>query len=150
VPLFCRTRFLAVLVVPTTCEENVRVVGVTLAEGAVPVPVSASVCDAPILPELSATFSCPVAGPATEGVNETFTVQLEPAARLLGQLFVSRNPEPAEIFTEFSVLPPKLAMVIVWDGLVAPTFWEKSRVDGVNLMAEGCGLGSGTGVMPNT
>ena len=42
-------------------------------------------------------------------------------------------------------------MVIVtdWEELV-PTFWEKFKLTGDNRMADGRGVGKGTGVTPKT
>ena len=49
VPELCTVTLRAVLEVPMTCEEKESEVGVTVAAGAVPVPLSASVCEGPRL-----------------------------------------------------------------------------------------------------
>ena len=95
------------------------------------------------------TISDPLTGPVTVGVNVTETVQFDPAASWLGQELVSLNPPLAEKLERSSGLPPKLVMVMDWEELV-PTFWEKFRVVGDNLMADGRGVGKGTGVTPKT
>ena len=88
VPVLCTVMFPAVLVVPTTCDEKDKLVGLTDAAGAVPVPLSSTICVAPRLPESSLTLSAPVTEPTTCGVNVTATTQWDPAGRSDGQLFV--------------------------------------------------------------
>ena len=150
VPVLCSVMFLAVLVVPATCDEKDKVVGVTAAAGVVPVPLSVTTCAEPRFPESSLTFSAPVTEPTDGGVNVTDTVQFDPAGRTAGQLFVSENPPLAERFNPFSGLPPKFVMVMVCVALVVPIFCEKVNVGGEKLIAEGRGVGSGTGVAPKT
>jgi hypothetical protein len=150
VPVLCSVMFLTELVVPTTCDEKDNVVGVTEAPGVVPVPLSVTTCVGPRFPESSLTFSAPVTEPTVCGVNVTDTAQLDPADRTAGQSFVSENPPLAERLIPFSGLPPKFVMVMVWGALAAPTFCENVNVGGEKLIAEGCGVGSGTGVAPKT
>ena len=120
--------------------------------GAVPVPARVIVCVGPRLKELSLTVSDPVAGPVTEGVNVTDTVQVDPPARGGWQLFVSPNPPLAEMLRLVSGLPPKLVIVMDWLELVVPTFYVKFKVSGEKLIADGGGLGTGKGwgVAPKT
>ena len=80
VPVLCSVMFLAVLVVPTTCDENERLVGVTEAPGAVPVPFSSTTCVGPRFPESSLTFKAPVVEPTTDGANVTETLQFDPGS----------------------------------------------------------------------
>jgi hypothetical protein len=40
VPLLCTVMLRAVLVVPSTCEEKDKLVGVTVAAGVVPIPIN--------------------------------------------------------------------------------------------------------------
>ncbi len=84
-PVFVRVVDFAVLVVPTVCDENVRVVGVRPTAGAetVPVPESATVCGLPAAS--SATVSEATRLPLAVGANVTEIEQLEPAARAAGQ-----------------------------------------------------------------
>ena len=65
-------------------------------------------------------------------------------------MLVCANAPPAVMPEKFKGLPPKLAAVIVCAGLVVPTFCENVKDAGVKLIADGTGLGSGTGVTPNT
>ena len=149
VPMFCKVTFLAALVVPRTCDEKVSVAGVTEASGAVPVPVKTRDCDAPALPESSLMVTDPVTGPVVVGENVTVTVQLVPATSWLGQALVWLKGPLVENPERLSGLPPKLVMVTSCDEL-PPTFCEKSKTIGANLMAEGSGEGTGTGVTPKT
>lgn len=150
VPVSFSTTLLPALVVPTTCEEKERDVGVTEAAGAVPTPARVTLCVAPALPESSVTVTTPSTGPGADGVNETLTVQFDPAASWVGQASVSANPPLAEMFDKFSGLPPKFEIVTGCEGLDVPTFWEKVNVAGERLIAEGRGLGKGIGVTPKT
>jgi hypothetical protein len=150
VPLLRTVIVRALLVVPTTCDWNDSVAGVTETDGAVPVPLSASVCDVPKLKELSVTTSDPLTVPVVVGAKETLTVQFDPAASTAGQLFVCWKPPFAETASPFSGLPPKFVMMMVCAGLVVPTFCENVSVGGLKPIAEGSGVGNGTGVAPKT
>jgi hypothetical protein len=98
---------------------------------------------------LSVTVNVPVTVPVAAGVNVTDTVQLLPAVSIAGQLFVCANPLlTATLFTPFSGLPPKFAIVIVCGGLVVPTFREILKPGGVKLIAEGRGLDKERGTAP--
>jgi hypothetical protein len=94
--------------------------------------------------------SSPVSGPATVGAKDTLAVQLAPATKLFGQLFVSVNSPLAEMPEKFSELPPKLVIVTGWEFEVPISWLAKSKVAGEKLIAEGRGLGNGTGVAPKT
>jgi hypothetical protein len=150
VPVFCSVMFLGALVVPTACDGKDRVVGVTDAAGTVPEPLSATTCVGPMFPESSLTFRAPFTASTADGVNVTETVQFDPGVSVAGQSFVSENPSLADRLNPFSGLPPKLAMVMVWVGLVVPTFCENVNVGGEKLIADGRGLGNGIGVAPKT
>ena len=85
---FTVTPWLA-LVVPSSCEENVKVVGVTVTVtvGApVPVPESATVCGE--FMALSVIEIVPGSDPFAVGVNDTVTVQLVPICNRVPQLFI--------------------------------------------------------------
>ena len=84
------------------------------------------------------------------GVNHTETEQLDPAARIEGQLLVSENPALPDTLNPFSGAAPKLVMVIACAELVVPTSCENVNEVGAKRMAEGRGLGTATGVAPNT
>jgi hypothetical protein len=148
VPVLFNVMFRAVLVVPTTCDKKDRVVGVTEAAGAVPVPLRANTCVGPKFPESSLTLRVPVIGPTAGGVNVMETAQFDPGISTDGQLLVSENPPFADRFNPFSGLPPKLEMVMGWAGLVVPMFCENVNVGGVKLIAEGRGLGNDRGTTP--
>jgi hypothetical protein len=93
----------------------------------------------------------PVAAPATFGAKDTPAVQLAPAARLPGQLFVSTNSPLAEMPEKSSGLPPKFVIVTGWELLEVPISWlPKVKVAGEKLSAEGRGLGNGKRVAPKT
>jgi hypothetical protein len=142
--------FLAELLVPTTCDENDKVAGVSDAAGAVPIPFRVKSCAEPRFPESSITFKAPVTGPTVAGVNVTDTMHVEPAGRTPAQLSVSANPSLADRLSTSNVLPPKLAIVMVWGALVVPVFSEKVSAGGEKLIAEGRGVGTGAGVAPKT
>lgn len=79
----------AALVVPTSCELNVTLVGVTVAAGAAPVPVNGTVCG--LSAASSAIARLAVRLPEADGENETEIVQVAFAASvagLVGQVFV--------------------------------------------------------------
>ena len=148
VPVLCKVMVFAELVVPITVEENESDVGVKVAAGVVPVPLSTTVCAVPAFPELSLMFRDPVTAPDVDGVKVTDTMQDDPACRVEGQLSVCEKPPAAATVSPLNGLPPKLLIVTVCAALVLPTFWENVSVLGVNLIAEGRGVGSGTGTAP--
>jgi hypothetical protein len=85
------------------------------------------------------------------GAKDTLAVQLAPAVRLLAQLLVTVKSPLAAMPEKFSGLPPKLVIVTDWEALEVPMSWlGKVKVAGENLIAEGRGLGKGTGVTPKT
>ena len=93
VPVLVSVTLLAALVVPTICDEKPRLVGETVAAGAVPVPVIAMICVAPRLKELSLTVNVPFTVPWAVGAKAIEAVQLDPACRRAPvQLSVSLNP----------------------------------------------------------
>jgi hypothetical protein len=84
VPVFLKVELCDALVVPTPCDANVRLVGVsvTVDVPAAPVPVSATVWGLEAASSVIARFA--VRAPAAVGANETETVQLDPTASVLG------------------------------------------------------------------
>ena len=137
VPLFTFTTCGALLV-PTFCELNVKLVGVTVNCGVLeaPVPVSDTFCG--LLEAESVSVSVPVRVPPAVGVKVTLTVQLAPAARLLPQLLVCEK-SPLVVM-ELNVTAPAVSLVAVtvWAALLAPTFCEANvRLVGVTESA-GC------------
>jgi hypothetical protein len=81
--LFCRVRVLAALVSPTSWFPNPRLTGDKTA-GCTPVPVNPAVCG--LLDALSVTVNVPVRAPVTEGLKVTEIVQLDRAAKVLGEI----------------------------------------------------------------
>jgi hypothetical protein len=82
VPEFVSVAVFAALVVPTVWLAKVRLVGVSVTAGAVPLPVSGTVCGLP--PALSVTERLAVRLPVVVGVNVTEMAQLAPAASVAG------------------------------------------------------------------
>ena len=71
---------------PSTCAEKVSVLVETAMTGAVPVPVSETVCG--LLEALSVMVKLPLRVPLAVGVKVTLTVQLELVATLAPQLLL--------------------------------------------------------------
>src|SRR5258705_202153 len=89
---------------PTTVPAKVRLVGfgLTMGPGATPVPESGTVVVTPA----AVTVRSPVREPDAVGVNLTLTVQDEPAAMLLPQVFVwLKSPEVVIEVTGAAALP---------------------------------------------
>jgi hypothetical protein len=118
-PVFFTVTTLAALVVPSVCAANVSVVGVAVTiTGAVPVPVSFTVCGEFVA--LSMTVTVPVSVPAAWGVNVTVTEQLAPALRVAGQLLVcAKSPVDAIVIGVATV--PVSFTVTTLPALVVPT-----------------------------
>ena len=76
-------------VAPTSVPVKVRVAGVRVAAGAVPVPVSAIVCGDPVA--LSAMLILAVSDPVAAGEKLTVIAQLPLAATVVPQLLVCEN-----------------------------------------------------------
>lgn len=107
---------------PTTVAVNAWLVGViVITTGAVPVPVSFTVCGE--FDAESVTVNEPVRVPVVRGVNVTVTVQLAAAFSVVGQLLVcAKSPVAAETVSGVDVLPvfftttalPALVVFTVW------------------------------------
>jgi hypothetical protein len=135
-PVFIRVVDCAALVVPATAEK-VSVTGESEtpgAAGAVPVPLSATVCGEPVA--LSAIESVAAKLAAEVGVKVTETVQLAPAASELPQVLVSANSvglEPAIAMLEMpSGASPVFLSVAVCAAVVDPTVSLKVSIPGVS------------------
>jgi hypothetical protein len=88
-PVFCSVDVWEALVVPTGCGAKVRLEGVRVTAGAVPVPPNATVCGLPAALSVTETFA--VRLPVAVGLNVTEIEQFAPAASvegLSGQVFV--------------------------------------------------------------
>jgi len=126
--VFVTVTLCAPLVVPTACDPNAKLFGVTVtvADPGVPVPVNVTVvvC-AVVLPALVYVIvTVPVSVPVAVGAKLTFTVQLEPVpvpvASVAGQLFVSVKFVLAAMFVIVTVAPPTFVTVTGCDALVVP------------------------------
>jgi hypothetical protein len=105
------------LFVPTDCDANVRLAGVSAtvgAEPAVPVPLKATVCGLPLA--LSAMETEAVRVPAAVGLNVTLIVQLALAAIPVPHVLVwlkSTGSVPEKLILEMvSVAVPLLVNVM--------------------------------------
>jgi hypothetical protein len=103
----------------------------------VPVPLSATVSG--LFVALLFTVSDPEAELAAVGVKVTFAVHEAPAARLLPQLLVCPNGDPAETEEIAAAALPVLEIVTACAALVVPTVWFAKASwagDAVRLAAE--------------
>jgi hypothetical protein len=131
---------LPVLVIVTDCAEEVeptaslpKLSEVGEAESVadavlVPVPLSATVSG--LFVALLFTVSDPEAEPVAVGAKVTLAVHEAPAARLLPQVLVSANGDPAETEEIAAAALPVLVIVTACAELVEPTVWfpKDSRV----------------------
>ena len=106
--------------------------------GAIPVPVSGTVCGLPAA--LSVTLTVADRAPVVVGVNVTLMVQLVPAASVEPQPFVcEKSPgfDPARAMLEiFSVADPVLVKTTDWDRLEVPVVCvPKDKLVGANETA---------------
>jgi len=120
VPEFVIVIVCAALVVPSVCGEKVRLVSerVTVGAvttGAIPVPVSATVCGEPLA--LSAIVSNPARVPTTVGANVTEIEQFAPPANELPHVEFSAKSPAAVMEVMESVALPELVSVTVCAGL---------------------------------
>jgi hypothetical protein len=111
------------LVVPRFWPLKVRLVGVTPANGALPVPVRLTVWG--LLVPLSVMVNEAVRVPGAVGANVTLMVQVPPAATELPQVLVSEK-SPALVPATWMPVMVKLALPVLfrvrgWDVLVDPT-----------------------------
>src|SRR5947208_1358932 len=123
VPLLAKLTAIRALVVASSWLPKSRLVGANPTAGAVPFPLSATVCGLPLA--LSVTNSVPVRILEAVGVKVTLIEQLAPAAKvpgLVGQalapvLVAAKSPEAAkEVIVKAAV--PVLVNVTVTDALV--------------------------------
>src|SRR5947208_8372569 len=101
VPVLVNVTVIGALVVASSWLPKSRLVGANPTAGAVPFPLSGTVCGLP--PALSATDSVPVRAPEAVGVKVTLMEQLAPAAKVAGLggpavaplLVAAKSPEAA-------------------------------------------------------
>src|SRR5207237_832147 len=128
VPVFVSVIVIGALVVASGWLPKPRLVGANPMPGAVPFPLSATVCGLP--PALSATDSVPVRAPEAVGVKVTLIEQLAPAAKvagLVGQAFApvlvaAKSPE-ASNDSILNAVPILFVSVIVIGALVVASSW---------------------------
>jgi len=112
----------AVLVVPRVTEPKESELGATPATGAIPVPVSATICVLPGTPPLlSVTVKDPEAAPAATGENVTLITQEDPAASVAPHVPDWPKCALATIDAMFRTADPELLRVTVCVALVVPT-----------------------------
>src|SRR5437763_12991764 len=104
VPVFVSVTVLGVLAVTRFPYPTLFRSGANPAPGAVPLPVSATVCGLP--PALSTTDSVPVRAPETVGVKVTSMVQFAPAANVAG--LVGQAIGRAHVCTPATDIPHEL------------------------------------------
>jgi hypothetical protein len=81
------------------------------------------------------TEIAPVRVPVVVGVNVTVSVQLDPAFRVVEQLFVCAKSPVAAPMESVVFAVPVFFTVTVWLGLVVPTVCELNvKLDGVNVI----------------
>jgi hypothetical protein len=132
VPVFESVALCVGLAVPIVCPLNVRVDGEAVAMGAVPVPVSDTLCGLP--DALSTTVTEPDRVPVALGVKVTLIEQLAAAARVAPHVFVSAK-SPLLVMFEIAIASlPVFDSVMVCAALVVPTGCApKSKLVGVRL-----------------
>src|SRR5579862_909161 len=125
VPLLVNVTAWAGLVEPGVVAAKVRLPGATLAFAATPIPDNATVCG--LFAAESLNVRVALRGPAAEGANAMFTVQLEEGARLAPHDEPERTKSEAFVpvmevlMLEIAAAPP-LRRVTVCAGLVEPRF----------------------------
>src|SRR5438874_240712 len=155
VPVLVKVTVIGALVVASSWLPKSRLMGANPTAGAVPFPLSATVCGLP--PALSVTEIVRASSRESVGVTVTLVEQLAPAAKvagLVGQalapvLVAAKSPEAAkEVIVKAAV--PVLVSVTVTDALMVASCWlPKPRLMGANptagavpfpLSATVCGL----------
>lgn len=123
VPVFFTVTTFAGLVVPTACEANVSLVGVTvIVTAAFPVPVRLTICGEFIA--LSATETVAVRVPTVVGLNVTDIVQLLVAANVVPHGVVPLPTDaksPVVVMASDVLAEPVFFTVTVLPALVVPT-----------------------------
>jgi len=128
----------ALLVVPRAWLPKLML-GVMLADGAVPFPVSSMECGLPLA--LSVNVSVAERTLVPEGVNTTFTVAVPPGAAVMGVGLALKVKSPAS-YPEMAIaemtrsLVPALPITTDIGALAMFTFWfAKPKLAGVRVMA---------------
>jgi hypothetical protein len=124
VPVFASVTLCTALVVPTTWLPNVRLEGVRLTPGAVPVPERVTT----LVPALLTKERLPLRVPVAVGVNVTPTAQLALGASGVettqGVVAPSTAKSPLAVkLVKFRSLVPVFVTVTLWAAPVVPTTW---------------------------
>jgi hypothetical protein len=136
-PVLLREKVWAVLVVPTFWVPKVSVVAVRFALGALPVPLTVTVCCVPAaLLLLSVIVKFAVREPEAVGENVTLMTQLAFEATELPHVLVcAKSPEFVPVnpmLLTVKAALPVLVKVTVWTLLVEPTFCPANvRLEGL-------------------
>jgi len=155
VPVLVNVTVIGALVVASSWLPKSRLVGANPTAGAVPFPLSGTVCGLP--PALSATDSVPVRAPEAVGVKVTLMEQLAPAAKVAGLvghafapvLVAAKSPEAANELMVKAAVPVLVKVTVIGALVVASSWLPKSRLMGANptagavpfpLSATVCGL----------
>jgi hypothetical protein len=115
VPVFVSVPPIGALVVLTACAGNETVGGASTTTGAVPVPVSATVCvDPAVAPLSSVNVSVAVREPSAVGVNFTLHVQLAVAATVTGVGRPVAQLVPAATIEKSDAFAPEIATAVMF------------------------------------
>ena len=136
VPLLVSVTGCAAAVVPTRVLPKVRLEGVNVTPGAVPVPVRAMVCAPPLA--LSVMVMTPVRTPLAVGVKVTAIVQVFPAATGVEIEQVvpasrAKSPLAARAVMESELVPLLVSVTDCAVAVVPITVLPKVRLEGVNV-----------------
>jgi len=110
VPVLVSVEFWATLVVPTCCEPNEMLVGLSVTDGALaaPVPLNATLCGLSIASSVIDTLA--LRAPVADGENVTESVQEAPAASVVGLSGHVEVSPKSELFV------PVTAMLLIVSG----------------------------------
>jgi hypothetical protein len=127
-PEFVSVELCEALALPTVRPANVRLVGLSVTAGAVPVPVNATACGLPDALFVIETLAERL--PAAPGVNVTEMEQLDPAAIVLGATGQVLDCPKSAAFVPVTEMPlieraalPELVRVTRRGVLALPTRW---------------------------
>src|SRR5213082_95648 len=141
VPVLVSVTVTDALMVASGWLPKPRLVGANPTAGAVPFPLSATVCGLP--PALSVTDSVPVRAPEVVGVKVTLIEQLAPAAKVAGLvrqalapvLVAAKSPEAAKELIVKAAVPVLVDVTVIGALVVASSWLPKSRLVGANPTA---------------
>jgi len=133
-PVLVRVKAWAALVVFTTRLPNTTFAEDRLAPGTgvfTPVPLRVACCGLPLASSL--TLRVPLRAPTALGVKVTVSVQLPPAAKLLGQLLWLVKSPLLDTALIFSAEPPLLVSVTVCEAVFPRVTLPNERLVGLRL-----------------